>query len=246
MVHPRIIAIDGPAASGKSTLGEKLARYLGYLFFDTGVMYRAVTWAVLMAGIHIKDESRVTDMAERIKINVSLPSVMDGRKCDISVNGEDVSWEIRSAEVDKNVSPVSAYKGVRRAMTEAQRRIVKEILDQNSLTDQSLQGTQDKRTRLGGIVMVGRDIGTVVVPDAELKIFLIASISERAKRRYLEVQGIDPDASYEEIYQSMLRRDMIDSTRSIAPLKPADDAKIIDTDEKDIKEVFSEVVRLVE
>jgi cytidylate kinase len=121
--HPFIIAIDGPAASGKSTLGRRLADALGYLFLDTGVMYRAVTWQVLRSGIDVGDEAAVTAVAARIVIDVRPPSVRDGRACDVIVDGHDITWEARTAAVDANVSAVSAYRGVRAAMSEQQRRI---------------------------------------------------------------------------------------------------------------------------
>jgi cytidylate kinase len=246
MTHPKVIAIDGPAASGKSTLGEKLAAYLGYLYFDTGVMYRAVTLAVLLSKISVEDEKHVTQVAELIKIDVFPPSINDGRKSDVFLDGEDVTWDIRRADVEEYVSPIAAYLGVRRAMTAQQRRIVEQTLDQSYPVDQLITKYHNRLKKLGGVVMVGRDIGTVVVPEAELKIFLVASVEERARRRYEEVLELDPHACYEEIHQSMLRRDKIDSTRSIAPLKPADDAIIIKTDGMSIEEVFSKVIKLLE
>jgi len=147
MKLPKTIAIDGPAASGKSTLAEKLAGTLGYLLFDTGVMYRAVTLAALETLHAVDNEMEVTSLAEGVQIDVEPPTKNDGRKYDVLLNGEDVTWQIRLPEVDANVSHVSAYPGVRKAMTAQQRRI----------------GQRD------GVVMVGRDIGTVVLPEAELK-----------------------------------------------------------------------------
>jgi len=150
--QPSRIAIDGPAASGKSTIGELLAEQLHYVYFDTGVMYRAVTWAALQRGIDLADEKAVTDLAERIHIEVTQPTVADGRQYTVYADGEDITWQIRRPEVDHGVSPVSAYPGVRAALTAQQRRI----------------------GQAGRIVMVGRDIGTVVMPDADLKIYLDA------------------------------------------------------------------------
>jgi cytidylate kinase len=143
---PEIIAIDGPAASGKSTLGARLAKYLDYLYFDTGVMYRAVTWLALQRGLEIGDEAGVTSVAEAVRIDVGPPSVEDGRSCDVRADGRDITWETRRPEVDANVSAVSAYAGVRAALTPQQRRV-------------GLRGR---------VVMVGRDIGTVVLPEAGL------------------------------------------------------------------------------
>ena len=145
---PSIIAIDGPAASGKSTLGLKLSQALGYLFFDTGVMYRAVTWLVLYRGVDVNDEAAVTALAESTPIEVAPASILDGRTSDVIVDGRDITWETRLPEVERNVSPISAYRGVRTALTRQQRRI----------------GLR------GNVVMVGRDIGTVVLPAADLSI----------------------------------------------------------------------------
>ncbi len=222
MPIPNIIAIDGPAASGKSTLGKRLADALGYLFFDTGVMYRAVTWAALQRGIPIEDEAGVTRLAETAQIDVRPPSRQDGRACDVLVDGVDCTWETRRPEVDANVSPVSAYAGVRRALAAQQRRI-------------GLRGR---------VVMVGRDIGTVVLPEADLKIYLDASPEERARRRYREILGRGEQADYEDILAGVRRRDQIDSTRAVAPLRPAEDAVILDSDRLDADEVFARVEAL--
>ena len=220
---PQIIAIDGPAASGKSTIGKLLSDELGYLFFDTGVMYRAVTWAALQRSVPIEDEAAVTSLAEESEIDIQPPSKTDGRNCDILVGGRDVTWEIRSPDVENNVSPVSVYPGVRRALTLQQRRI----------------GLRGK------VVMVGRDIGTVVLPEAELKIYLIASAEERARRRYRETLARDGVASYDAILTTIRQRDQIDSTRAVAPLRPASDAIILDTDPLDIPQVLAAVRLLV-
>lgn len=224
MPLPSTIAIDGPAASGKSTLGKCMADRLGYLFFDTGTMYRAVTWAALQRSIAIDDEACVSALAESAEIDVRPPSQNDGRTSDILIDGQDVTWDIRRPEVDANVSPVSAYRRVRAALSAQQRRI-------------GLRGR---------VVMVGRDIGTVVMPDADLKIYLEASAEERARRRTLEIQARGEQADYEEILRAMRRRDRIDSTRALAPLRPAEDAVIIDSDGMDAREVLAEAMRLVE
>jgi CMP/dCMP kinase len=222
MTKPNIIAIDGPAASGKSTLGFRLAESLGYLYFDTGLMYRAVTWLALHRGIEIKDEARLTRLAEDVPIEVSAPSLEDGRPCDIVVDGQDITWDIRTPEVDANVSAVSAYPGVRKALTQQQRRI-------------GLRGR---------VVMVGRDIGTVVLPDADLKIYLDASAEERARRRYDEILQRGGTADFDEILTKVNERDRIDSTRDVAPLKPADDAVLLDSDKLDADQVFQKALSL--
>jgi CMP/dCMP kinase len=219
MPLPSIIAIDGPAASGKSTLGLSLSRELGYLFFDTGVMYRAVTWAALERQIPVSDEESVTRLAEQINIDVRPASAFDGRTSDILVDGQDVTWEIRETDVEANVSAVSAYPGVRRALTLLQRRI----------------------GQRGKVVMVGRDIGTVVLPEADLKIYLDATAEERAHRRYVELCQRGENAEYDKILAAMRERDRIDSTRQVAPLRPAPDAIILNSTDMDADQVIKKV-----
>jgi CMP/dCMP kinase len=219
---PSIIAIDGPAASGKSTLGLSLAQALGYLFFDTGVMYRAVTWLALKLDIDPGDEARVTALAEQTQIDIAPASKADGRACDVLIAGEDITWETRLPEVEANVSAVSAYGGVRKALTQQQRRI----------------GLRGK------VVMVGRDIGTVVLPEADLKIYLDASAEQRAQRRYEEIIARGGQADENEILAKVIERDHIDSTRDVAPLKAAADAVVIHSDELNALEVFEKVLAL--
>lgn len=224
MNRPNTIAIDGPAASGKSTAGEMLALRLGYLFFDTGILYRAVTLAALQQLHAVGDEQRVDRLAEEVQIDVRKPSLEDGRKVDVYLDGVDVTWDIRTPTVEADVSQVSAYPGVRLAMIDQQRRI----------------------GRRGQVVMIGRDIGTVVLPDADLKVYLDASAEERARRRYAENIKRGIDTPYEEILRSIRNRDTIDSTRAVAPLKPADDAVIVNTDGMTIDEVVDRLYALVE
>lgn len=223
-MKPSTIAIDGPAASGKSTIGELLAQRLSYLYLDTGAMYRAVTWVALEQGIDIADEQAITALAERVEINITRPTVDDGRQYTVYADGQDVTWQIRRPEVDANVSPVSAYPGVRQALTEQQRRI----------------------GRRGRIVMMGRDIGTVVLPKADLKIYLEATVEERAHRRHREILDRGEESDYGEVLASMRRRDEIDSQREAAPLRPADDAIIIDTTDLSIAEVLDKVEELAQ
>jgi cytidylate kinase len=223
MSLPGIITIDGPASSGKSTLGNRLAKHLGYLYFDTGVMYRAVTYAALERGIPIEDENAVTHLAEQSQIDVKPPSKADGRSYDVLIDGQDVTWEIRQSDVDGNVSLVSAYAGVRRALSEQQRRI----------------GLQ------GNVVMVGRDIGTVILPEADLKFYLDASVEVRARRRYTELKERGVQADFESIRSSIQERDRIDSTREVAPLRISQDAIVINTDDLDIDQVLEKMLELV-
>jgi cytidylate kinase len=223
-VRPSTIAIDGPAASGKSTIGELLADRLGYLFFDTGVMYRAATWGALEQGISVQDEKGVTQLAERMRIDVLPPTADDGRPYTVLANGVDVTWDIRTPEVDANVSTVSAYPGVRRAMVAQQRRVAAG----------------------GQVVMVGRDIGSVVLPGADLKLYLDARVEERARRRWREVRARGKDTNFKPVLDSMRRRDRIDSHRAVSPLTVAEGAVVVDTTDLNIDQVMAEVERLVE
>lgn len=218
------ITFDGPAASGKSTVALRLAEHLGFLFFDTGVMYRAITLAVLEHNLKVTDEEVCTRLAEETQIDVRPASVDDGRTNDILINGEDKTWAIRQPDVDASVSQVSVYPGVRRALTEKQRRI-------------GLRGR---------VVMVGRDIGTVVLPEARLKIYLDASAEERAQRRYDERIARGEKIEYETVLETVKKRDRIDSSRKVAPLRPANDAVIINSDHKDAEQVFQEILTIVQ
>lgn len=223
MKRPLTIAIDGPSASGKSTLAHTLAQKLGYLYFDTGVMYRAVTLAALRQGIDLADEAALARLAETTDIDVVTPTVEDGRDCTVLLDGEDVTWQLRSAAVDAGVSIPSAYAGVREALTRQQRRIGER----------------------GRVVMAGRDIGTVVLPGADLKIYLDASAEARARRRWLDCQAGGRPDSYDDILAAMRRRDEIDSHRALAPLRPAADAIILDTTQLDAQAVLDRVLKLV-
>lgn len=223
-MRPSTITIDGPAASGKSTVAEALAQRLGYLYFDTGVMYRAVTWAALQKEIPVEDEQAVTELARHLHIDVVPPTADDGRQYTVLADGEDVTWSIRSPEVDANVSLVSTYRGVREALVAQQRRIA---------------GS-------GRIVMVGRDIGSVVLPDADLKIYLDATVEERARRRWKELRARGERPRYRKVLAMMRRRDQIDSSRELAPLCVPHGAKVVDTTHLSADQVLQEVVRLLE
>ncbi len=225
MTKASTIAIDGPAASGKSTIGEMLARKLGYLYLDTGAMYRAVALAALRRGVDISDEKRVSQIARSIDLEILPPGDhRDGRQYTVLLDGEDVTWHLRTPEVNAVVSQVSAYPGVRQALTEAQRKI----------------------GRRGRVVMVGRDIGTVVLPDADLKLFLDASPEERARRRHREMEQRGVASSFDEVLRWILHRDAVDSGRDVAPLRPADDAVVIDTTDMSVEEVFEKALALAE
>lgn len=224
MTLPEIITLDGPAASGKSTVALILAKRLGYLFFDTGVMYRAVTLAALQQLPSLTDENSVSELAARVVIDIRPASLDDGRMNDILLDGVDITWQTRRPEVEAFVSQVSAFPGVRQAMTSQQRRIGKR----------------------GKVIMVGRDIGTVVLPEAGLKIYLDASIEERARRRFEELSNRGDAISYETVLAGLRKRDEIDSNRAVAPLKPAHDAVILASDGLTIEQVLAQVLALLD
>lgn len=218
-MRPRLIAIDGPVAVGKTTIGLLLAYRLGYSFVDTGTMYRALTWKALKLGINLEDEDKLARLAANTKIKF-----VANKNLGILVDGEDVSDEVRRPEVERGVSLVSKVIGVRRAMVKEQRRMAQR----------------------GRLIMAGRDIGTVVLPRAGLKIFLTASPEERARRRYLELSNQGETADYKVILNELLRRDEIDSQRAVSPLKPAEDAKIIDTESLSPEQVVQKILALME
>ena len=216
---PLTIAIDGPSASGKSTVGEILARRLGYLYFDTGVMYRAVTCTALQRGIDVDNELAISELAEKTKIDVLPPTVADGRQNTIMADGVDITNRLRGSNIDGNVSVVSSYGRVRESMVRYQRAI----------------------GECGRVIMIGRDIGTVVLPKADLKVYLTASVEERARRRYRENVARGDNASYDDVLRLMRRRDELDMGRANSPLRPAVDAHIVDTEYLNIQEVVEAI-----
>ncbi len=221
---PSTIAIDGPAGSGKSTIGDHVAARLGYLYFDTGVVYRAVTWLALNRGVALDDEDAVVHLAVTVVIDIRDPgTALDGRLATVLGDGVDITWEIRQPEVDAAVSRVAAYPRVRQALIEQQRRI----------------------GRAGRVVMVGRDIGTVIMPDADLKIYLDASVAERARRRFDERDAGSHGMTYDDVLQAMQRRDTYDSTRSTAPLRAAADAVHIDSTGLAVEETLARVLAVI-
>ena len=214
-----ILAVDGPAGAGKSTVVRQVAHALELLYLDTGAMYRAVTWLVLESGIAVNDEAAIAELVSQCQIDISgNPAMMR-----VAINGQDITQNIRSSAVTAQVSAVSALSTVRQVLVQLQQAY----------------------GRHGGIVMDGRDIGTHVFPDAELKIFLTASVQERARRRYqdLKNQG-QPEVSLAALEQSIYERDLKDSTRRIAPMRKAPDAIEIQTDQLTISQVVAQIVRL--
>jgi len=211
------IAIDGPAGAGKSTVAKLAAERLGYLYIDTGAMYRAVTLQALMDKVDMSDETNLTRIAESVDLVLRVDT--NGNTC-IFLNGVDVSTQIRTPLVSRCVSVVSQIQGVRHKMT----RLQKEM------------------GAAGGVVMEGRDIGTKVLPDAEMKFFLTASVEERARRRHAELTERGFTVAYEEVFEDIAQRDNIDSNRAMAPLKPASNAEIIDCTSMTVEQVVDLIV----
>ena len=220
MSEPVSIALDGPVASGKTAVGRLVAQRLGWRFVDTGAMYRAVTRAALEGGMDLGDERALARLAASLEMRV-----ISGKGGDrLLVNGQDVTDQLRDAQVERGVSLVSKLPGVRSAMVEEQRAMAKE----------------------GPIVMAGRDIGTVVLPEAKLMVFLKASVEERARRRYRELKEMGRAPEFKWVMDELMRRDKIDSERADSPLRPAEAAVQIDTDNVGVEEVVEKIIAMVE
>jgi CMP/dCMP kinase len=215
-----VIAIDGPSAAGKTTLAKSVAKKLGYIHLDTGAMYRAVGWKVMKEGVRFSDTARVIEIARNTKVRLIHHEEGENR---VLADGEDVTGDIRAAQAGEWASRVSAITGVRRAMVALQRQMGAE----------------------GGVVAEGRDIQTVVFPHADVKVFLTASVDERAKRRFLELEKKGTTTDLEEIRREIETRDHRDSTREDSPLKAAPDAYHLNTDGKSAEMVLEEVLALV-
>lgn len=214
---PFVIALDGPAASGKSTVGSGVAEALGFFYFDTGVLYRALTCVALNRGIAPTDAAGLAQLARGVRFEVGQATVQDGRQLDVRADGEDVSLRIRTPAVDASVSAVSAHAAVRDALIQPQRDAVCPP----------------------GTVLAGRDIGTVIVPDAPLKIWLDASAEERARRR-----AAQHGDKVQEVLRAMVERDRFDSSRAVAPMVKASDAVRVRTDGVPAEEVVRQIVAL--
>ena len=213
-----IVAIDGPAGAGKSTVARGVADRLGYLYIDTGAMYRAIAWKVLKANIPISDVKAI--VAQAMRTEVSLATI-DG-ELHVFTDGEDVTQAIRTPEATRASSPVSAIAGVRKRLVDLQRKLAVD----------------------GGVVMEGRDIGTVVFPNAEVKVFLTASADERARRRVEQMKQMGQDADVEKVAAEMRERDLRDSSRATAPLVQAADAVLLDTDGLSVEQVIDAIVAI--
>ena len=209
-----VIAIDGPVAAGKTVVGRELARNLGFAYLDTGIMYRAITWLALHSGIPVEDETSLGELAQANPVD-SIGE--EGNR--VSVAGHALGPELREPSVEGNVSEVSKAPPVRRALVAQQRQIAGR----------------------GKIVMIGRDIGTVVLPDAELKVYLTASPENRARRRWQELRDLGQSVELETVLSETLARDEIDSNRDDSPLKPAKDAWKLNTDCLTVEQVVQKI-----
>lgn len=215
-----IVAIDGPSGSGKSTVAKRLAGKLGYMYIDTGAMYRAVALQAKRDNIDINDSAALIRLCESVK----LEFVPDNGGLRTILNGEDVSEAIRTPEMSMAASDISARKEVRQALLSLQRRMGEK----------------------GGVVLEGRDVGTVIFPNAEAKFFLDASLEERGKRRYKELAAKGMDVTLEQTIEDVRKRDINDSSREIAPLKMADDAVLVDSTNLCVEEVVGKMIEVVE
>ena len=210
------IAIDGPAAAGKSTVAKQVAKILNCVYIDTGAMYRAITWYALSKGVDPKDEEKVTALLPEIDLSLHL----DGK---VVVNDQDITKEIRTTEVADNVSYIASYKKIRLHLVELQRKMSKNV----------------------SVVMDGRDIGSYVLPHADVKIFQVASVETRAVRRYKENLEKGINCSIEEIEENLRKRDYIDSHREFDPLKKAEDSFVLDTSNMTIDEAVNAIIKIV-
>lgn len=213
------IAIDGPAAAGKSTVAKVVAKELSYVYIDTGAMYRTLTYAALEQKVDIENEEQLMEVVKNVNIEFQ-----QGENTQlVFLNGQDVSEVIRTPDVTNRVSIVAKHRLVREEMVRRQQELAKK----------------------GGVVMDGRDIGTHVLPDAEVKIFMLASVEERAERRHLENLNKGFDSNLEQLKEEIAQRDKLDSEREVSPLKKADDALELDTTSLSIEEVVQKIMRIV-
>ena len=214
------IAIDGPAGAGKSSISKVVANELGYLYIDTGAMYRGVTWAVLDSHIDVKNQKDVESLLPSLDLTLEPTA----NACKVFVKGQDVTDLIRQQQINENVSTIASYKGVRKYLVERQQAMA----------------------AVGGVILDGRDIGSVVLPKAELKIYLTASVDARAKRRWLEVQGTSNEQSLEDIKNNVESRDEMDKNRDESPLVCVEDAIVVDSSNMTFDETVEHILHLVQ
>lgn len=218
--HKIAVAVDGPAGAGKSSISKIVAKKLGYLYIDTGAMYRSVTWAVLHNHIDVNNQTAV----EALLPELDLTMEASDDSCKVFIAGQDVTNFIRTPQVNNAVSIVASYKGVRQYLVERQRLMAE----------------------AGGVILDGRDIGSVVLPNAELKIYLTASVEARAMRRYLEVKGTVNEQTLEGIKESVMQRDDMDKNRKESPLIQVEDAVLVDSSEMTFDETVERILHLVQ
>lgn len=218
--HKIAVAVDGPAGAGKSSISKIVAKKLGYLYIDTGAMYRSVTWAVLHNHIDVNNQKAV----EALLPELDLTMEASDDSCKVFISGQDVTDFIRTPQVNNAVSIVASYKGVRQYLVERQRLMAE----------------------AGGVILDGRDIGSVVLPNAELKIYLTASVEARAMRRYLEVKGTVNEQTLEDIKDSVMQRDDMDKNRKESPLIQVEDAVLVDSSEMTFDETVEHILHLVQ
>lgn len=218
--HKLAVAVDGPAGAGKSSISKIVAKKLGYLYIDTGAMYRSVTWAVLHNHIDVNNQKAV----EALLPELDLTMEASDDSCKVFIAGQDVTDFIRTPQVNNAVSIVASYKGVRQYLVERQRLMAE----------------------AGGVILDGRDIGSVVLPNAELKIYLTASVEARAMRRYLEVKGTVNEQTLKDIKDSVMQRDDMDKNRKESPLIQVEDAVLVDSSEMTFDETVEHILHLVQ
>lgn len=214
------IAIDGPAGAGKSSISKVVANELGYLYIDTGAMYRGVTWAVLDSHVDVKNQKDVEELLPLLDLTLEPTA----NACKVFVKGQDVTNLIRQQQINENVSTIASYKGVREYLVERQQAMA----------------------AVGGVILDGRDIGSVVLPKADLKIYLTASVDARAKRRWLEVQGTSNEQSLEDIKKNVESRDEMDKNRDESPLVCVEDAIVVDSSNMTFDETVEHILHLVQ
>ena len=214
------IAIDGPAGAGKSSISKVVANELGYLYIDTGAMYRGVTWSVLDSHVDVKNQKDVEELLPSLDLTLEPTA----NACKVFVKGQDVTNLIRQQQINENVSTIASYKGVREYLVERQQAMA----------------------AVGGVILDGRDIGSVVLPKAELKIYLTASVDARAKRRWLEVQGTSNEQSLEDIKNNVESRDEMDKNRDESPLVCVEDAIVVDSSNMTFDETVEHILHLVQ